>query len=88
MARLKCKMCKVKKKLWESENFFGVKCNRHFVPIIILKEHRLDITNKEVSEILKICDERYPRLYLDNTITDSDVHWHIHLSKKNRNITL
>jgi len=88
MARIKCKMCKVKTKLWESENFFGVKCNKHFVPIIILKEHRLEITNKEVIELLKICDEKYPRLYFDNTITDSDEHWHIHLSKKNRNITL
>jgi len=88
MARLKCKMCKVKKKLWESENFFGVKCNKHFMPLIILKEHRIEINKKEINELLKICVKKYPRLFLDNTISDSDDHWHIHLSKKNRNIIL
>jgi len=81
-------MCKVKTKIWETENFFGVKCNKHFVPLIILKNHRIEITSKEIIELLKIIDEKYPRLYLDNTISDSDTHWHIHLSKKNRNITL
>ena len=82
MARLKCKMCSVKKKLWESDNFFGVKCNKHFEPLIILKKHSNEITKEEKEEVFEICKERYSKLFLDNTISDSDEHWHIHLSKK------
>lgn len=85
MARIKCKMCKVKRKLWEDENFFGVKCRTHFVPLIVLKKHKNVLTKDEKKAVLKIAKERYPKLYLDNTITDSDEHWHIHLSKKKIN---
>ena len=88
MARLKCKMCKVKRKLWEDKNFFGVKCRTHFVPLIVLEDHRNKISVDEKKAVLEIVKERYPKLYFDNTISDSDEHWHIHLSKKNRNITL
>ncbi len=88
MARKKCKMCKVKRKLWEDENFFGIRCRSHFVPLIVLKEHRNKISTDEKKAVLKIIKDRYPKLYLDNTISDSDEHWHIHLCKKNRNITL
>jgi hypothetical protein len=88
MARIKCKMCTIKVKQWETEKFFGVKCNKHFMPLIILKEHRNKITPEEKDEIKKIQNDKFPKLYFDNTISDSDDHWHIHLSKKNRNITL
>jgi len=88
MVRVKCKLCKVKRKLWETKDFFGVKCNKHFVPLIVLKEHRSILTVNEKKAVLEIIKNKYSRLYFDNTITDSDDHWHIHLSKKNRNITL
>lgn len=88
MARIKCKMCKVKRKLWETENFFGVKCNKHFQPIIILKHHRNDISEEEKKEVLKIISDKYDGLFIDTSISDSDDHWHIHLSKKNRNISI
>jgi hypothetical protein len=84
MARLKCKMCKVKRKLWEYENFFGVKCRTHFVPLIVLNEHRNKLTTDEKKAVLKIIKTKYPKLYIDDTISDSDEHWHIHLSKKNK----
>ena len=84
MARKKCKMCKVKRKLWETEDFFGVKCNKHFVPLIVLKEHRNKITTNEKKAVLKIIRDKYPKLFIDDTISDSDEHWHIHLSKKNK----
>jgi hypothetical protein len=82
MAKNKCKLCKVKRKLWETEDFFGVKCNKHFVPLIILKEHRNKITTNEKKAFLKIIKERYPKLYIDDTIPHSKEHWHVHLSKK------
>lgn len=82
MARHKCKLCKVKRKLWETEDFFGVKCNKHFVPLIVLKEHRSVLTTNEKKIVLKIIKEKYPKLYIDNSISDSEDHWHIHLSKK------
>jgi len=88
MARIKCKMCKVKRKLWEDENFFGVKCRSHFVPLIVLKEHRNKLTTDEKKAVLKIIKERYPKLYIDNTISDSNDHWHIHLNKKNKSSIL
>jgi hypothetical protein len=84
MTRKKCKMCKVKRKLWETEDFFGVKCNKHFVPLIVLKEHRNKITTNEKKAVLKIIRDKYPKLFIDDTISDSDEHWHIHLSKKNK----
>ena len=86
--RINCKMCKVKRTLWETEKFFGVKCNKHFVPVIILKEHRTEISSEEKLEVLEICKEKYPKLYFDNTINDSEDHWHIHLSKKNKDVII
>ncbi len=84
MARKKCKMCKVKRKVWETENFFGVKCRKHFVPVIILKDHRNKITTAEKKEVLSLIKIYYQGLFIDDTISDSDDHWHIHLSKKNK----
>ena len=84
MARLKCKMCSVKRKVWEDENFFGIKCKKHFVPLIVLKEHRNKLTTAEKKEVLEIIKTQYKGLYIDDTISDSDDHWHIHLSKKNK----
>ena len=83
--RKKCKLCKVKRKEWEERNFFGVKCNKHFVPLIVLCEHRSEI-NKVEEEVLKnLIKKYYPGWFIDDTISDSDEHWHIHLSRKNRN---
>jgi len=81
-------MCKVKRKAWETENFFGVNCVKHFVPIIILQEHRNKITSQEKKELLEIIKDKYKNLYIDDTISCSDNHWHIHLSKKNKNIII
>ena len=78
-----CKLCKVKRKKWEEKNFFGIDCNKHFVPMIVLKDHRTDITmaeKKELKEILKI---RYPKLFPNYNLNCSDEHWHLHLGKKN-----
>jgi hypothetical protein len=86
--RTKCKMCKIKRPLWKSESFLGVKCNKHFVPLIILKEHRLELTEKEKIELINICEEKYPKLFLDDSISDSDEHWHIHLAKKKNGTSL
>lgn len=80
--RTNCKMCKIKRPEWISESFLGVKCNKHFVPLIILKEHRNEITESEKNELSKLCKEKYPKLFLDDSISDSDSHWHIHLGKK------
>lgn len=88
MARLKCKMCKVKRKLWVEGNFFGVKCRSHFVPLIVLNKHRNKLTTAEKKEVLTIIKTRFKGLYIDDTISDSDDHWHIHLSKKNKSTTL
>lgn len=85
MARIKCKMCKIKRKIWETDNFFGVKCNKHFVPMIILKEHKTKLTNVEKVELSNIIKDKYQNLFIDSTISCSDDHWHIHLSKKNKN---
>ncbi len=82
--RTKCKLCKVKRTLWETKNFFGIRCKLHFVPMIILKEHRIEITEDEKIELSEICKEKYSKMHLDNSFIDSDDHWHIHLSKKNK----
>jgi len=75
-------MCKIKRPEWESKSFLGVKCNKHFVPLIILKEHRNEITYSEKEELTGILKEKYPKLFLDDSVSDSNSHWHIHLGKK------
>lgn len=86
--RTNCKLCKVKRVLWETNNFFGVRCIKHFVPLIVLKDHRKEITETEKEEVLGICKSKYPKLFFDNTVIDSNEHWHIHLCKKNRDVSL
>jgi hypothetical protein len=81
-------MCKVKRKLWEDGNFYGIKCRSHFVPLIVLKEHRNKLTTSEKKEVLEIIKTRYKGLYIDDTISDSDDHWHIHLCKKNKSSSI
>jgi hypothetical protein len=56
--------------------------------MIILKEHRNTITEKEKEEVKNICKTKYPKLYFDNTISDSNDHWHIHLCKKNKDSSI
>lgn len=86
--RVKCKLCKVKRKEWEEELFFGVRCNKHFVPMIILKEHKKKL-NKEEKENLKLIMKKYhPEMFPDKSLSDSDDHWHLHLTKKNKGIDI
>lgn len=80
--RIKCKMCKIKRPLWETRNFLGVKCRSHFVPLIILKEHLTELSEEQEIELDNIIKERYPKLHRDPSISDSDTHWHLHLCKK------
>lgn len=83
--RRKCKLCSVKRKKWETDNFFGIECNRHFVPMIVLKEHRTELTDGEKLLVKSLIQLHYPRWYPDGSKSDSDEHWHIHLSRKKSN---
>jgi len=78
----KCKLCKVKKKAWEEERFFGINCRKHFVPLIVLKEHRDKLTKNEYEELLYLIDKYHPGHIINKTLSDSEEHCHIHLLKK------
>lgn len=84
--RKKCKLCKVKRRVWEEENFFGVECNKHFVPLVVLEEHRNKLTVNEKETLTRLIKKHYPGWYSDTTILDSDVHWHVHLTRKRKNL--
>lgn len=87
--RIKCKLCKsVKCPSWETKNFFSVKCNKHFVPMIVLKDHKKYLSEEEKIELKSLLIEKHPTLFLDDSISDSNEHWHIHLGKKNKGVAL
>ncbi len=78
----KCKLCSVKKKNWEGEKFFGINCKKHFVPMIVIKEHKKKISETEYKIIEEIVKARYPSFKLNSKLSDSEDHWHIHLKRK------
>jgi hypothetical protein len=78
----KCKLCKVKRTIWDSEKFFGINCRKHFVPIIVLKEHKDEITENEKQELKNLIKQYHPNLFPiieDECPTD---HYNVHLTKK------
>jgi len=83
--RNRCKLCSVKRKVWEDDKFFCIECNKHFVPMIVLKEHRQTLTRGEKLLVKSLIQMHYPRWYPDTTKSDSDDHWHLHLSRKKQN---
>jgi len=83
MAKRKvCKLCKVKRRLWEEDNFFGINCRKHFVPLIVLKEHRSELTKYEKEKVKSLITKHYPGWFPDNSIHTIENHWHLHLTKK------
>jgi hypothetical protein len=77
-----CKLCKVKKKSWEEGIFFGVNCKKHFVPLIVLKEHRKKITEDEYKIVETLVAKDFSTYRLNNKLNDSEDHWHIHLKRR------
>lgn len=78
----KCKLCKVKRKDWVQGSFFGINCRQHFVPMVVIKEHKSNITSKEKEELQIIIKQRYPKLFPhieQECLTD---HFAVHLTKK------
>ncbi len=86
--RESCKLCKVKRKQWEEENFFGINCRKHFVPLIVLKEHKKRLSQSEKEQLKLILKNYYPDMFPDKSISDSEVHWHLHLTKKDKGINI
>ena len=78
----KCKLCKVKKKAWEEERFFGINCKHHFVPLIVLREHRAKLTKNEFDEVNHLIEKYHPGCTINKSLSDSEEHCHIHLLKK------
>jgi len=81
----KCKLCKVKSKAIQTDTFFIVNCKKHFVPIVILNEHKKDISQELKKQIEKEVKEIYPHCSFNYKLNDSDEHWHVHL--KGANVT-
>lgn len=79
----KCKLCKVKRKTWENENFFGVNCRKHFVPMIVLQEHKDKITKDEIQELKQLIKQYHPNLF-PNIESEclKEGHYNVHLNKK------
>lgn len=78
-----CKLCKVKRKNWEEGNFFGIECNKHFVPMVVLNRHSAKLTKTEREEVNHLAKKYHPKLHVDdNTLSCSDTHWHAHMNKK------
>ena len=44
----KCKLCHVKRKKWETERFFGINCRICGAPMIVIKEHKINISKDEL----------------------------------------
>ena len=78
----KCQLCSVKRKMWENENFYIIECKHHYVPMIVLTEHRAQLTADEIIEVEKIRQERFPELRARKKgMTSIRDHWHEHFIK-------
>ena len=76
----KCKLCSIKNKVWEEQGFFGIMCNKHFVPMIVSVEHKKYLTIDE-RKIFKLLKEKYYPTMKAKEASDSDEHFHFHLRK-------
>ena len=57
-----CDLCHVKNKAWIQGNFFGIaSCRNHpRQPLIVLTEHRAELTEKEKKEMEELAQEKWP----------------------------
>ena len=79
----KCKLCSVKRKTWEGKKFFGVSCKYKFIPMVILKEHKSEITEEEYEELIYLTQKYHPRLKPNlKDISNIDDHWFVYLTRK------
>jgi hypothetical protein len=86
--RKSCKLCTVKRKQWENEDFFGVNCRKHFVPIIVIKSHKKRLNLDEKDQVKVLIEKYHKGMFPDKSLSDSDEHWHLHLTKKDRGIKI
>ena len=77
--RNKCGLCHVKRKLWEDDLFFGINCKKHFTLMIVLKEHKKELTEQEDKILKELLKERYPNRKVNTKLKDTEDHFHIHL---------
>ncbi len=80
--KTKCKLCSIKRPHWEEGSFIGVKCRRHFVPIIILKDHKSKLSKLEHEELNGILSRRFSRWFPNKSLSASDEHWNLYLTRK------
>jgi hypothetical protein len=79
MKRKICALCSVKRKDKETNLFFIVNCRKHFIPIVILKEHIAKLPPEQEVVIFEEIKKLYPKAKINKSLSDSDEHWHVHL---------
>lgn len=66
--------------VWKMGSFFGLICKTCKVPMIVLIEHKSELTEKEREEVKRIVDELYPDKKLRGIRMRSNPdHWHEHV---------
>lgn len=78
----KCSLCKVKNKYWENGLFFEINCKHHFIPMLVLKQHKGNLTEEEKMVLMEIIDTRHPGKFPNGSMSHSNEHWHTHITKK------
>jgi len=78
----KCNICKIKRPHWEEGNFFGVRCKKNHVPIVMLKEHKKSLNKHEQEELKKILNTRFVGWLPNKSLSASSEHWNLYLTKK------
>lgn len=76
-----CTLCNVlqEDKKWEEDGFFGLICCKCNVPMIVLREHRAELSGEEQETFKRLWARYYPDLMPRGIGMPSEPgHWHEH----------
>ena len=64
--KCQCKLCHVKRKAWEEEDFYGINDKYTGKPMIVLKKHQSHLDgNYDRDRVIKLKEKYYPKLFVN-----------------------
>lgn len=79
----KCGLCSVKQKSrqWDDDNFFGLICKEKLIPMIVLKEHKNELSEEELEDLEEMAKKHYPQLKINPSLKHVNGHYCIYLRR-------
>ena len=80
-----CRLCTEEDPDWREGSFFGVTCDTCHVPMVVLDEHRAELTWREQLEFGALRKRRFPDHHpRDRGMRSIRDHWHWHMIPEDR----